>query len=230
MSIGGRMFLVKSKYVTGQFSHNIYRTRFMLWPERQALFTSAQTELCLEGFPRSANSYAYNAFSTANPAVSSYARHIHSPSQITEAARLGCATLLVTRPPEETIKSFMGHYKIEDLSLLLKGYISYYKAVLPVATNVVVSDFEQTTKNLNLAIQTLNSQFDTDFNEISNSQNAETIAKLKAFDSAGRGTSGLPAFAADIDKDTNGPELEFPKELLSEAQASYEAVAIFGIK
>lgn len=223
MSIGGRLFLMKSRYVAGPTVHRIYRARFARSPSHQALFTSDHTELCLEGFPRSANSYAYNAFSVANSHIQHYARHIHSPSQISEAVRLERPTLLVIRPPRDAVSSFMGHYQARDIDYILKGYIAYYRHILPYAPKVVVSDFSLTTGDLSQAIQALNTRFSTTFNALSKAQNAEAIDRLKSFDNAGRGTSGLAAFTTGKADKAAPPEM--PAQLLAQAQMAYDQVA-----
>src|SRR5437773_4880663 len=63
------------------------------------------TEIVIEGFPRSATSFAVAAFQMAQDHTVDIAHHTHSPSQVIEAVRRGIPTLLLVREPEDAILS-----------------------------------------------------------------------------------------------------------------------------
>lgn len=59
---------------------------------------SRQTDLVVEGFPRSANSFAFHALKKMNPDLA-FATHTHSPAQIVLAARWRVPTMVLLRDP-----------------------------------------------------------------------------------------------------------------------------------
>ena len=120
------------------------------------------TQVCIEGFPRSANSYAVVAFKLANPQVP-IAHHLHVPAQILEAVRRNIPTVLVIRHPRECVASFMVFQRSERPAPYLKAYIRFHQAVLPVVERVVVADFHQVITNINDVIAALNARFNTRF-------------------------------------------------------------------
>ena len=120
------------------------------------------TQVCIEGFPRSANSYAVVAFKLANPQVP-IAHHLHVPAQILEAVRRNIPTVLVIRHPRECVASFMVFQRSERPAPYLKAYIRFHQAVLPVVERVVVADFQQVVTNINGVIAALNARFNTRF-------------------------------------------------------------------
>src|SRR5262245_32533170 len=58
------------------------------------------TEAIIEGFPRSANTFAATAFQLAQTKPVRVAHHLHVPSQIIAGARWGIPTIVLVRDPE----------------------------------------------------------------------------------------------------------------------------------
>ena len=138
------------------------------------------TQVCIEGFPRSANSYAVVAFRLANSGIK-IAHHLHVPAQLLQAHRLGIPSVLLIRKPEEAIASFLVFQRSENADLYLKAYIRFHKALRPIRSQLVVADFEVAIKNMNAVIQALNETYRKDFNFLRNQaeQENEIFAKLK---------------------------------------------------
>lgn len=61
-------------------------------------------DLCIEGSPRSANTYSLECVWDANPEVK-IARHVHLPGQVLEAVRLGIPTGVLLRNPVDAVVS-----------------------------------------------------------------------------------------------------------------------------
>ncbi len=139
------------------------------------------TQVCIEGFPRSANSYAVVAFNLANPQIS-IAHHLHVPAQILEAVQQNIPTVLVIRHPRECVASFMVFQRSERPAPYLKAYIRFHQALLPVMERVVVADFNQVVTNINVVIEALNSKFNTRFQFVENlpEQKERIFSRLEA--------------------------------------------------
>src|SRR5262249_54303726 len=61
--------------------------------------------LCIDGFPRSATTFAVAAFQLAQPRPVQVAHHSHAPAQLITAARWHTPTLVTIRAPEESVLS-----------------------------------------------------------------------------------------------------------------------------
>lgn len=62
------------------------------------------TDICIEGFPRSGNSFFFKLFKKANPEAT-IAHHIHSPIQLIRAVNLGIPAVALVRKPKDAIAS-----------------------------------------------------------------------------------------------------------------------------
>jgi len=124
-----------------------------------------QTQICIEGFPRSANSYAVVVFRLANPGVT-IGHHLHVPAQILRACRYGIPTVVLIRPPEEAVASFMLFQHAADADGYLRSYYEFYKTVLPLRRQFVAVDFALVVRDMNRVIEEVNQHFGTQFNRV----------------------------------------------------------------
>lgn len=136
------------------------------------LLVTEATELCIEGYPRSGNSFAFNAFRMWNPDVT-VARHLHLPLQLTRAVKSNIPCIVLIRQPEESISSLSIGLPNVALDELCKSYISFYKSTLVHIENIVVSDFPTTTSFFDKVVANTNSKFDTHFSYAHISTNEE---------------------------------------------------------
>ena len=65
---------------------------------------SPSSDFCVEGFPFSANTFAYYSVLDANPRLSG-GHHTHLEGQVKRAVRLGIPTALVIRDPRDAVES-----------------------------------------------------------------------------------------------------------------------------
>jgi hypothetical protein len=136
-------------------------------------------DLVIEGFPRSANSFAVSAFMFANgwrdPRI---ATHAHSPAQVHLAARWGVPTILLIRRPEAAIIGWMAYTSQrgpragQGMSPALKlawvraqtlRYARFYERTTPLGQHFVLATFEEVTRDLGVVIARLNAKFGCDF-------------------------------------------------------------------
>ncbi len=126
-----------------------------------------ETDICIEGFPRSANSYAVVAFKLDNPGIKP-GHHLHVPAQIIRACALKKPVVTVIREPREAVASFLVFQSSSNAGLYLKLYTDFYKALLPYREQIVTADFKTVTTDFNTVIERVNQKYSTQFNEIKN--------------------------------------------------------------
>lgn len=121
------------------------------------------TELVIDGFWGSANSFATWAFKNSQTRLVRLMHHRHAPLLIIRAVAQNIPVLLTIREPASTVLSVVSRWSHITVSQVLHSYIGFYSKLEPYTTYCVVSTFELTTCYLDRAIQTLNDKFGTDF-------------------------------------------------------------------
>ncbi len=141
---------------------------------------TGDTEIVIEGFPRSANSYAVVAFKLVNPRAP-IGHHLHVPVQLIQACRYNIPAVLVLRAPEEAVASFMVFQGSLNADIYLKAYIRFHRLLLPYREKIIVASFETVTSDMNRVIEAINSRYDKDFSLIDSlpEREDEIFAKLK---------------------------------------------------
>jgi len=152
-------------------------------------------DLVIEGFPRSANSFAVSAFMVANgwrdPRV---ATHVHSPAQVQLAARWGIPTIVVIRRPEQAIIGWMAWAsqhgaqvpramsparKLAWIRAQTARYAWFYEGTGPLGRHLVLATFEEVTHDFGAVISRLNAKFGCDFDAFEHTP--ETQERVFAF-------------------------------------------------
>ncbi len=138
------------------------------------------SDICIEGFPRSANSYAVVAFRLANPEVK-IAHHLHVPAQLLMAVHKQIPAVFLIREPLEAVASFMVFQSSKNADLYLKAYIRFYKVLKNIQSSLVIVDFATVTQNFNELVRRVNRKFSTHFLELENPEahEKEIYQKLK---------------------------------------------------
>src|ERR687889_719746 len=123
------------------------------------------TQLVIEGFPRSGNSFARRAFVLAqneSPGKIRIAHNMHVPAQVVRAARWQIPTLVVIRRPRDAVLSFAVWGPI-SVDQALRYYISFYETVEKYRDAYVLGLFEEVTEDFGQVIRRMNDKFGTTF-------------------------------------------------------------------
>lgn len=142
------------------------------------------TDLVMDGFPRSANSYARYAFMHSNPARG-LAGHTHSAQLILEGARLGLPVMVLVRHPIDCTSSYAKWLDTERVTPLLRAYIRFHETVLQAGSAVCIAPFNEVVTDFGQSIDRCNRFFGTDFVPYSKSSAAERRV-LAAVDNSAR--------------------------------------------
>jgi hypothetical protein len=123
----------------------------------------ADTQMVIEGFPRSANSYAVIGFQLAQPELLTVAHHTHAPAQVIRAVERNIPLMVPIRHPRDAIASLLIRDRRYSIGLAVDAYASFYQSVLPYRDALVLARFDDITRDLGGVIRRVNSQYGTSF-------------------------------------------------------------------
>jgi hypothetical protein len=125
---------------------------------------SENTEVVIEGFPRSANTFAAVAFHMVQEREVVMAHHIHAPSQLMAAVQRNLPAIMLVREPADSILSLV--IRLSYLSVLeaCQGYLSFYKPLVAYKEGCVVAPFEQVTHHYDEVLLKVNERYQKNFN------------------------------------------------------------------
>jgi len=124
---------------------------------------NSQTDIVIEGFPRSANTFAFLAFKLAQTKTFNIAHHKHAIAQFLIAKKYNIPSILLIRCPEEAVISFVIREPCITLERALKYWINFHKKLLRYQDFFIVADFKETTTDFGQVITKVNQYFHTQF-------------------------------------------------------------------
>ncbi len=133
----------------------------------------------IEGFPRSANTYATYAFMHAQGRSLRLGNHFHSPAQFKLAARYGVPALLVLRRPVDAVLSLVLYENGLTPEEGFRMYDSFHRPLIGLRDSLVVARFEKVIADFNPSIVAMNEKFGTAFATLSDGDD-ETVKQLIA--------------------------------------------------
>jgi len=159
---------------------------------------SDQTVLCIEGFQRSANSFAVQAFHASNdPFYEAHvATHLHSPAHVKECLRRKIPCLVLIRKPRDCLLSWIALSlqlnkfpnalrRERDILIASKywiqRYFSFYRELLPLRDVFFSATFDDVTADFSQVLKGINSKMGTSFSLFSHDERAvrEIFSKSK---------------------------------------------------
>lgn len=191
-------------------------------PKRKAI--RKDTELVIDGFPGSANTFAFKSFNRSQTRPVKLGHHTHAPAQIIKAIKLGIPVWLVIREPAGAVVSLSGRWPHISMTQALQTYIGFYTKLKPYASDYVISTFEQHTQHIDRVVQTVNAKFGTQFDGV---DLAKAQAEYKAFTTKRDKNKPEEAARLKVLKQEKIKELatERNSKLLAEANALYKTFA-----
>lgn len=131
-----------------------------VYPERAI---RSDHDVCIEGFPRSGNTFALMAFERWNPGAQ-IAHHLHLPGQLIGALRYGVPAILLVREPEEAVASLLVFTRWTlSPTAALSGYLSFHRALLPVVDRLAICSFEDLVQEPQLMVERARERFGAPF-------------------------------------------------------------------
>jgi hypothetical protein len=124
------------------------------------LITNNNTALCVEGFPRSGNTFFVDYINEVNGyGELKISHHTHSFRNILLAAHLNIPSVVLIRDARDSILSFMIHSN-KSVSEVYKKYCDFYKRVNCINGPIAFFDFESIIREPDACIEAINTKFD----------------------------------------------------------------------
>lgn len=140
-----------------------------------------QTALVIDGYTRSATTFAVYAFQLAQARPVRLAHHLHAPAQLKEAARKGVPAIALIREPEGAVLSQVVREPGVAVADALASYTRFYSCLMPYRHDLVVGEFDQVTADLGVVVRSLNDRFATSFSPFEPTpENVKTTLDLVA--------------------------------------------------
>jgi hypothetical protein len=123
------------------------------------------TQLVIEGFQRSGNTFAFFAFEMSQPTPVKVAHHLHAASQVVAGVRRDLPVLLLVRGPHDAIVSHLVREPAVTVKQAIAHYVRFHRAVLPHRDRLTVGEFTDVTTDFGTVTRRLNERFGTSFGE-----------------------------------------------------------------
>jgi len=137
------------------------------------------TQIVIDSFPRSANTFVTVAFQISQPCSVRIAHHLHAPAQIIAGARMGIPILVPVRDPRAAAVSLTIRSSYISLDQALRAHARFHERVLPYRAACHVALFEEVTSDLGAVIDNLNAHFGSTFTRFEHtSENVERVYAL----------------------------------------------------
>ena len=131
------------------------------------------SQIVIEGYPRSANSFSVKAFKHANGDDYKIATHLHVFPQVVLGVKYNIPTLVLIRNPFDCISSYAalraqtyGLNKFEkgnNIAWLLDDYVFFYENLKPYKGKFVMAEFSDVLKDYGAILTAVNKKYNSNF-------------------------------------------------------------------
>jgi hypothetical protein len=121
------------------------------------------TQIVIEGYPRSGNSFAVAAFDMPQPAPLVIAHHTHAPAQVLEGCRRAIPTLVLVRDPDQAVLNTVIYYPFLTVKQALRAYVGFHRAIWGERDRFCVGPFDEVTSDLGTTMRRVNERYGTSF-------------------------------------------------------------------
>lgn len=174
-TLEARMRLLRHRLRTAIICRDLYLVYMRVSPRWKAFVVRPNTEIVIEGYPRSGNTFAQVAFELAQGRPVQIAHHTHAPAQVRWAVKHRIPTVLLIRPAEDAIVSHVIRDPYLPLGQALSDWILFYQTLLPWRDQMVIAEFAKVTSGLGEVVRRVNRDYGTRFAIFENSE--ENIAR-----------------------------------------------------
>jgi hypothetical protein len=194
----------------------------------------AGTEVVIEAFPRSGNTFAVVAFQLAQARPVKIAHHLHAAAQVTQGVRLRKPTLVLIRDPLEAVSSHLVRDPCVAPRQALRNWIRFYSSVGNLRDGLLLATFEEVTTDFGDVVDRLNERFGTSFIRFDHTpENVERcFARIEerntfVFSRLVESAIARPSSARESAKNSHRPKLQAPslRPLVDRAYRLHELLA-----
>jgi len=206
----------------------MFYTLYQLSPGNRKLMVTRNTRITIEGYPRSANTYAVYAFKHVNAIRwNEIAHHLHVQAQIIRSIKYKIPVILLIRHPLEAVRSLVVRHDFIPVNEALEDYCRFHNDLYPLKDGFVVADFDMVTKHYGEIIEQVNKKFSSEFNlypEEDDEMNATVLNEIDRRNKQLDKGKVTHLYRPDKDKEVlkNLVDLEENSELFQKALAVYQ--------
>lgn len=124
-----------------------------------------ETDLVIDGFTRTATTFALIAFQVAQNGHIRVAHHLHTPAHLEAAVRRRVPALVTIREPEGSVLSAMVREPTVSARQFLRSYVDFYQRLAALTDRLVVASFDEITADVGKVTRRVNARFGTSFAE-----------------------------------------------------------------
>ena len=151
----------------------IYFTFSKVLGRYKNLMCQKDTELVIEGFPRSANTFFVDAIKISLELMHAkpikIAHHMHSIAQIKFGLKHNIPIVVLVRNPLDAISSYVIRNDISVKSGI-EEYIYFYRYIHKVKDRIILAKFEEVIKNYAQIIEMINRKYDQNYPVLKNDE------------------------------------------------------------
>ncbi len=180
-------------YIGGNYS--LYGLYARLKGKRHLLVKHA-TDIVIEGTPRSANSFSFQAFRKAQKGKIRIAHHLHVSCQISQAVKWQLPVILLIRHPVDSIASWVVRHPDLDPETCMFYYYKYYDSLKDYKEKVVIAPFETVISDFGKVIEAVNEKYSKSFDVFHHTKEAQDAIfqeRHQANERMGRSKLATPA-------------------------------------
>lgn len=203
---------------------------------RSEVYLRPETEVLIEGYPRSGNSFAEAAFVFAQrPRQVVIAHHAHAAGHVLTALKANVPAMVLFRNPVDAVASFIEETDGRlSAAIALKEYVQFHRPLVPRNADILFVPFDDVTSDFPEVIRRLNGKFGTDFSTYE--QTGENVAAVRTLvdEISLRRVRKQTRYSTSIDeagREARRAELKRLKESIKEtaslAGKLYEAEAMY---
>jgi hypothetical protein len=208
----------------------MFFTLYQLSPINRKLMVTRNTRITIEGYPRSANTYAVYAFRHSNPDIgwNEIGHHLHVQAQILRSRDYGIPVILLIRHPLEAVRSLVVRHRFIPVHEALADYTRFYTDLLTLCDSFVIADFDAAINDVGGVTGQLNRRFGTTFNQFPDGDEQAKAAVFKEIDRRNRNMDKgrvTHLYRPDEGKEAlkDAVNIDQESELFRKAEAIYRA-------
>lgn len=141
-------------------NYRFFLPLFRLMKGRYPNYADPSSDICIEGFPRSGNTFFVAAIQRWNRSLR-ISHHSHLASSAIYSWGRGIPTVVLIREPAGAVSSAMVWDGRIVATIGLLVYISFYRSVCKVFPQILILDFEEYTRRPDLAVEKINTALGT---------------------------------------------------------------------
>lgn len=149
-------------------------------PRLRRRLVTKNSDLVLEGFPRSANTYFFWYFDTAQRREWKVAHHLHSPYQIRAAVKHRIPCVFLIRNPLDCVASAVLRDARLSVGAALRSYLTLYSTAVEHANHLLLVPQKMAIKNPHEVIGAINARYGCAFDILPKERLGEVYERINA--------------------------------------------------